>query len=766
MRNNAAGALGSIREKAQKAIPELISLAKNDPYSEVRVSAVDVLGKINPTNTQVLTTLNEALKDRSWRVRRSAADAFAEIGVGSKIAVPNLVEAMNNNNYTLRSSAAKTLGLLGPEAKDAIPYLTKALINNDNTFAQGQAALAIGNIITDDPETINKLINTLDNPDPYVRTQAFESIKKVVNSLTNKIWSEPKVNSSELQRLIKYYEDALLKVNAIKNGFSSTQKDELRPSLGLLKAKQTEKAIINTILYNPLAWSIIIYLGIHLGLFYLQPMWLLEIDKFLKLINLKIPILGFEINLRFLLLFKFHTRVLDAWVAAHIQSVQEEFMKIENVAARKVYIPIPAMLDGHTVSEITSQQLTSLFNRPMLIWGEGGVGKTSLACQIAQWSMSDKPSERPFKHQALPILIEEDLDCEGDKCNQALLDAIAGQLKFLTREEDPISNDLLEQLLRRRRILVIIDHLSEMKEETQKVINPDQPDFPINALIVTSRQKDVLGHINKVTLKPLRIMGNRLSFFLEAYLTKYGKRDLFTDSEFFDACSHLSHMVGQREITAMLATLYGQQLINSKVESAQDISAIVSDNIPDLMLSYLSQLNQELTYNKLSECKFDDRTIHKDAMRLAWACVEEKLSPTAIKRENAISALAELRGEEAEKHLIYLEHRLFLIQTVGVSQDQVRFSLEPLAEYLAALYLIEVYDSSESQWLNFVQIAETKLGKLSKTSGFLDAVRDCCLNKCSESIKKNIILTQLNNCSGPESAVNLLTIANEGKLKI
>ena len=148
--------------------------------------------------------------------------------------------------------------------------------------------------------------------------------------------------------------------------------------------------------------------------------------------------------------------------------------------------------------------------------------------------MADKPGEWICKHRMLPIFLEEDLICNGDDkaCQQALLDAVSGQLKLLAHEDLPISQELLENLLRRRRIMVIVDHLSEMNEITRRTINPDDPAFPVNALVVTSRQRDVLGQVNKLSIKPLRIMGNRLSSFMEAYLAKQGKRDLFTDSEF------------------------------------------------------------------------------------------------------------------------------------------------------------------------------------------------------------------------------------------
>ena len=47
----------------------------------------------------------------------------------------------------------------------------------------------------------------------------------------------------------------------------------------------------------------------------------------------------------------------------------------------------------------------------LLIVGEGGAGKTSLACQMATWAMAEEPEQRLCKtHQMLPVLIEANLD--------------------------------------------------------------------------------------------------------------------------------------------------------------------------------------------------------------------------------------------------------------------------------------------------------------------------------------------------------------------
>ena len=725
VRSNAAGALGSTREKARMAIPQLLKLVRDDPYSEVRAGAADVLGKIDPANREVWNALNSALRDRSWRVRRSAADALGEIGAGAKLAVPNLSLALENKNSTLRSSAAKTLGLLGPEAEKALPKLKNAMLNNDNSFAQGQAAGAIGNIGTDDPTVFEAIIVGMGNEAGYVRSQAFDSFHKLIDVRIDKLLSNPNVKDKELQQAIAFILEAQKRLDA--NDYTKAQKEALPNALRLLQAKRAEKAIVNTFVLNPWFWLIAFFFGLQFGLFWLRPLWLLKIDAAIRSYSFKLPFLGTDISLQSLLFLKYRPRVLDAWVSIHVQSFQDEFRKIENVEARKIFIPSPATLDGRTLASITNQDLDSHFCRPILIWGEGGVGKTSLACQLAEWSMADKPGDRICSHRMLPIFFEEDFECSGDDtaCQQALIDTISGKLKLLTHEDMPVSKELLENLLLRRRIMVIVDHLSEMNEVTRQTINPDNPAFLINALVVTSRQRDILGQVNKLMIKPLRIMGNRLSSFMEVYLTKQGKRDLFTDSEFFDACSHLSRMVGQREVTAMLATLYARQMISAKVEAAQDVSPLISDNIPDLMLSYLNQLNKELGGSRIDQEQFNDRTIHKDAMALSWECLKEKFSPSVIHRDSALAALAVTRGDKAEAHLRYLEDRLSLVQTIGASQDQLRFSLDPLAEYLAALHLITLYDSHEEKWLEFFAAADLMPGSPASIHGFLAAVQDC-----------------------------------------
>jgi len=421
-----------------------------------------------------------------------------------------------------------------------------------------------------------------------------------------------------------------------------------------------------------------------------------------------------------LIFFKYHPRVLDAWVAAHIQATRDEFQKRETVRDRKIIVPIPVILDNNTIATLKGKDLQPTFAQKrgcLLIWEEGGAGKTSLACLIGKWAMSDNPEERICNHRMLPVLIESELNMKVAEGKQPFIEAIRGQLQDLTDTAEPISEELLEQLLKQRRILVIVDHFSEMSEQTQTAIRPEMPDFPVNALLVTSRLEEPLGRVTKTAIKPLRIARDRLSSFMESYLSQLQKRDLFSDPEFFNACSQLSTIAGDRNITVLLAKLYADQII-AKKEGTTDGN--LPDNTAELMLHYLNQLNRSVTENKLS-----NSTVHKDAKIIAWECLKPTYRPAAANRQNAIDALGE---ENAESRLKYLEDKLRIIQTKGVAHDQIRFSLDPVAEYLAALHLLDINGKDESKWQDFLKVADSQ-NSPEAIEGFMLAVKDCYLDK-------------------------------------
>ena len=225
----------------------------------------------------------------------------------------------------------------------------------------------------------------------------------------------------------------------------------------------------------------------------------------------------------------------------------------------------------------------------LLIWGEGGAGKTSIACRIARWAMADAPEQRPAPHRMLPVLIERELDFEVGEGKDPFTETVRGDLEKLI--EAQVSDDLLAALLKRRRVLVIVDHLSEMTEATSQRVRPDVPNFPAAALVVTSRLEERLGDVPKSSLQPLRVTGDYLFEFMGAYLKARGVRELFPDASSAVPARAIAELVGERDVTVLLVKLYLDRLITTK-EKGGDVDKEMPGSIPSLMLRYLNDINR------------------------------------------------------------------------------------------------------------------------------------------------------------------------------
>jgi hypothetical protein len=160
------------------------------------------------------------------------------------------------------------------------------------------------------------------------------------------------------------------------------------------------------------------------------------------------------------------------------------------------------------------------------------------------------------------------------------------------------------------------------------------------------------------------------------------------------------------------------------------------------------------TLNDLNRNRGDDepdnRTVQRDLKMLAWTCLEETFRPSVISREAALKVLAAAKAsEDAEKRLNYYEERLQLIETAGVDENRVRIVLDPLAEYLAGLHLVERNGAAGNTWQPFLKKAQAKVVRGERGNhrveashqGFLRAVLDCC--ESSETKVPDAVTEQL-----------------------
>src|SRR5262249_18227941 len=132
------------------------------------------------------------------------------------------------------------------------------------------------------------------------------------------------------------------------------------------------------------------------------PITLVGWNQFLdRLGTVNIPGLGpLAVKLNYLLLAGLHqhTRVLAAWIEENAETARINFLSRYR-SLRGIYYPLPVNINESTVSELTSSILREYCSRNkflLRILGEGGVGKTTLACQIGLWAIEKEPAKRLF----------------------------------------------------------------------------------------------------------------------------------------------------------------------------------------------------------------------------------------------------------------------------------------------------------------------------------------------------------------------------------
>ena len=747
VRSNAATALGGIRTEAAGAIPGLIAVLE-DNYSEVRSEAAWAIGRMGAKAADAVPSLIGVLKyDANSEARSNAAAALGEIESDkAKAAVPSLAAALTDNVSDVRSSAALSLGEIGHGAKEAVPSLI-AVLKDEVRDVRINATWALGQMGAEATSAIPALIAALHDDVSDVRNDAADALAIISKELfdADNIGMLPQLKEAYDSLKNHYQGNSQERASTIKMAIDHLE------SLWWIGLRQ--KVALWILNHTFISCVFIIYLLLLISwslLFWLHPLGLLPVSAFLGRYEPKIKTQNMEIGLplRHLLLvslFHYRKRVLDRWVQKHLVTARENFANRQTVKERKTYVSTPTMTNGEVFDSLSPALLQPIFDKPkatLLITGEGGAGKTSLACQMALWATDDEPENRPCKsYQMLPVLLEGNLDPQADGKN-VFTETIRGHLRELIGMPDEIPEEFLLQLLRKRRALVIVDSLSELDEWTRHIVRPAQPDFPVAALIVTSRIDDVLSGAAKTIIKPLRLNKDRLSFFMDRYLEQRGKQ-FQTDEELFESCRNLSQLIGERDITALIAKMYAELKIASK-EQSSDFD--LPRNLPDLMQGYAVNINESVKADRK-----ETRVVLDAAKAVAWECLRKSCRPAPAKRDDVLKALR--READAEALVEYLEERLQLIQTTGAAKDAIRFSLDPLAEYLASLHLVEHCNNSVSRWQEITDLLRAQSGTPELIKGFLLALEDCCKHRGQEHGVPGSAIEAINQLLKPAPAV-------------
>lgn len=136
----------------------------------------------------------------------------------------------------------------------------------------------------------------------------------------------------------------------------------------------------------------------------------------------------------------------------------------------------------------------------------------------------------------------------------------------------------------------------------------------------------------------------------------------------------------------LFARLFADEVIRQR-ESGSTVAQIRS--LPFLIANYIGHINETVEDEPL-EMDY----VLKNVKIVAWKCIETRFAPSDAGVTEVLSAL----GAEGKPFLDYLENRLKLIRRVEPDFDTIRFSLDPLAEYLGAAHFVDRVRDEEGLW--------------------------------------------------------------------
>jgi HEAT repeat protein len=785
VRQVAAWALGLMGPAANNAVSKLVTIVRHDTEPIVRRVAADALGSIGSGETDVQDALASELEiDTDLDVKNACATALAGIGTGPKVATA-LFMALHSDNPAVQLAAVSELAKMDPQPNADVTQLLN-LTDSKDLHLREAAVQALGHIHQGGRNAIPRLISySTRDPMAAVRiaavqalgeysgylaqnndlaaqsltalaiaaqngkthSAASQSIQTIADALRDRLQSHPTSNDADLKAPLAATLDRIKSsstasdpsdiaaIDSLSRALNSLEKSLfiLKVRTGLLAHPSVLYLIVGVLLYC--SWILVL----RFILLRYVPLRLISWNEVLMDIRIELPQSwgGLKLSLRDLLLLKYfrHARVLEAWVFKHAPLARLNFTNKDTYKLRANYFPLPLVVDGEIVAQLSPTDLLQYCDREswcLRIIGEGGAGKTSLACQLALWAIEQDPEKRLSRdRQMIPVLLER----SSGESTLADLDRFKATVRALiqniTGEPEPIPEWLSERLLRDRRVLVIVDGLSEFNLEPHQALHLE-PNFPVTALIVTSRSDRLWAGPTHTDLHPLRIDSNHLSSFMNAYLG--GTRNPMSDAELYEACRRLADLVGSdRSITPLLAKLYAEQLARN--QQFKPSVKQLPDSIPGLVLGYLNAINRDRAQTDPNHTE-----IHRAAEVVAWECCKESYQAGYARKTTVSKALTEdgFNPDVAD----YLEQRLQIIRSIAPAETHVEFASDSIAEYLAGLRLIYVL-KTDQEWHELLSRADKVPGGDESVTEFFAAVWDCCKHSDADLKVSDAIMEEL-----------------------
>jgi photosystem II stability/assembly factor-like uncharacterized protein len=411
----------------------------------------------------------------------------------------------------------------------------------------------------------------------------------------------------------------------------------------------------------------------------------------------------------------------QAWIQLHLERAEKTFDGSKFAAERTAYGEASARIrSGDATRELAKgvglEDMRELVapvaaDPKLVLWicGQGGVGKSHLACRIARWLAK----QALLPHPAIVVVIDGNTETRD-----ALEAMIRARLEALTQATD-IDDGLVGQLLASGSVVLLFDGLTERSPRTIDAVTSylESPKAPA-LTICTARAPHGLTARRSVTLEPMLLDVGELLPFLSSY-----RRSLPADRRHSEAllepvrqaAKRIAEAGRQTRLTPLLVMLLWDEAVDGAAFSGRAVDAfngyvaralVPAGNAPDVADERRLALVRARVLGRLA--------LGKNYRPGRW-----------FTRDAAIRSLQDAGVAAADHDVLHDFTAAGLLEEDGPDGHQLRFLLDPLSETLCALWILYSYDGNDPDWDRFLTTLEALSPEARLAAdGFLIALAD------------------------------------------
>jgi photosystem II stability/assembly factor-like uncharacterized protein len=385
---------------------------------------------------------------------------------------------------------------------------------------------------------------------------------------------------------------------------------------------------------------------------------------------------------------------LDTWVAKRVDSCREHFKRERESLGVRFYVPMPVRVSGQnksaTLARPSSRDIRALVGDHKMvieIIGDGGSGKTTLGTEICMWAMAEKDDDRLLGRSPTIVVFLRDRFDDLDS-------VVASQIRRVFDDEDWDGRtiDIVRKALRTRRIVVLIDGLSEVNLELQETAIRSIVMSSASFAVITGRYVFDEPSLRPSIIRPEGVNLLNANYFVSQYSAEYMTSSLTARYE-LAVTSRVLKIIesrfGQDEMPALFVVLLIEGTLSEKVEE----SSMLPVSIPEIVQRFVRSLHRG------RDGSLGPDTFANIAGQIAVASVSTSFIPKDISYVEAM-ALAE-RARIQTYGIDLIQNMIssgLLVSRITAIGSTVRFRLDPVAEYLAAAVAVARARADPSDW--------------------------------------------------------------------